>query len=140
MKSVGEVMAIGRKFEEAIQKAVRTVMESSVDGFQPGIVKTSDEDLEQPTDKRIFVIASALRDGYTVDRIHELTKIDRHAHLYLTLVHKLTTLLDGSSTSSRTSLTWRNRLLNTALQLHLPQMCCCMLSKLDFLINKLLAA
>lgn len=54
-------------------------MESSVDGFQPGIVKTSDQELENPTDKRIFVIASALRDGYTVDRIHELTKIDKYS-------------------------------------------------------------
>ena len=77
MKSVGEVMAIGRKFEEALQKAVRTVMESSVDGFQPGVVPTSDDQLQYPTDKRIFVIASALKDGYSVDRIHDLTKIDK---------------------------------------------------------------
>jgi carbamoyl-phosphate synthase/aspartate carbamoyltransferase/dihydroorotase len=77
MKSVGEVMAIGRKFEEAIQKAVRTVMESSIDGFQPGIVPTSDDQLQYPTDKRILVIASALRDGYSVDKIHDLTKIDK---------------------------------------------------------------
>ena len=94
MKSVGEVMAIGRKFEEAIQKAVclprshqahsssnvhiqiRTVLDGSVDGFQPGIVTTNEEELEAPTDKRILVLASALKDGYTVERLHELTKID----------------------------------------------------------------
>jgi sensor histidine kinase YesM len=47
-----------------------------VDGFQPGIVPTSEEELEAPTDKRILVLASALKDGYTVDRLHDLTKID----------------------------------------------------------------
>lgn len=54
-------------------------MESSVDGFQPGIVEPSDEELQYPTDKRIFVIASALKAGYSVEKIHNLTKIDRYS-------------------------------------------------------------
>nr|AOE43169.1 pyrimidine synthesis [Synstelium polycarpum] len=77
MKSVGEVMSIGRKFEEAIQKAIRMVMDNGVDGFTPGVFPTSDEELEHPTNNRIMVLASAFADGYTVDRVHELTKIDR---------------------------------------------------------------
>nr|NVI70464.1 rudimentary [Cucujiformia] len=76
MKSVGEVMAIGRKFEEAFQKALRMVDEN-VSGFDPYIQKVKDDELEQPTDKRMFVVAAALKEGYTVDRLYELTKIDR---------------------------------------------------------------
>nr|MBE5724549.1 rudimentary [Cucujiformia] len=76
MKSVGEVMAIGRKFEEAFQKALRMVDEN-VSGFDPYIQKVKDDELEQPTDKRMFVVAAALKEGYTVDRLFELTKIDR---------------------------------------------------------------
>nr|MBE5724584.1 rudimentary [Cucujiformia] len=76
MKSVGEVMAIGRKFEEAFQKALRMVDEN-VSGFDPYIQKVNDEELEQPTDKRMFVVAAALKSGYTVDKLYNLTKIDR---------------------------------------------------------------
>nr|NVI70473.1 rudimentary [Cucujiformia] len=76
MKSVGEVMAIGRKFEEAFQKALRMVDEN-VSGFDPYIQKVKDEDLEQPTDKRMFVIAAAFKNGYSVDKLYNLTKIDR---------------------------------------------------------------
>nr|MBE5724541.1 rudimentary [Cucujiformia] len=76
MKSVGEVMAIGRKFEEAFQKALRMVDEN-VSGFDPDIQKVEDEALEQPTDKRMFVIAAALKNGYTIDHLYKLTKIDR---------------------------------------------------------------
>nr|NVI70400.1 rudimentary [Cucujiformia] len=76
MKSVGEVMAIGRKFEEAFQKALRMVDEN-VSGFDPYIQKVIDEELEQPTDKRMFVVAAALKHGYTVDKLFNLTKIDR---------------------------------------------------------------
>ncbi|XP_067013440.2 multifunctional protein r isoform X2 [Anabrus simplex] len=76
MKSVGEVMAIGRKFEEAFQKALRMVDENVI-GFDPYIKDISDEELEKPTDKRIFVMAAALKAGYTIDRLYELTKIDR---------------------------------------------------------------
>nr|NVI70453.1 rudimentary [Cucujiformia] len=76
MKSVGEVMGIGRKFEEAFQKALRMVDENVV-GFDPYIQKVEDEALEQPTDKRMFVVAAALKNGYTVDHLFNLTKIDR---------------------------------------------------------------
>nr|NVI70434.1 rudimentary [Cucujiformia] len=76
MKSVGEVMAIGRKFEEAFQKALRMVDEN-VSGFDPYIQKVKDEELEQPTDKRMFVVAAALRNGYSIDKLYKLTKIDR---------------------------------------------------------------
>lgn len=75
MKSVGEVMAIGRKFEEAFQKALRMVDEN-VNGFDPNLKQVNDEELKQPTDKRMYVLAAALRSGYSVEKIHELTRID----------------------------------------------------------------
>ncbi|MDD6315132.1 MAG: carbamoyl-phosphate synthase (glutamine-hydrolyzing) large subunit [Porphyromonadaceae bacterium] len=78
MKSVGEVMAIGRTFEEVIQKGLRMIgqgMHGFVENKQLN-VSDIDKALSQPTDKRIFIIAQALRRGYTVERIHELTKID----------------------------------------------------------------
>jgi len=79
MKSVGEVMAIGRNFEEAIQKGLRMIGQG-MHGFVANKefdVKDIDEALSHPTDKRIFVIANAMKNGYTVDRIHNLTKIDK---------------------------------------------------------------
>nr|NVI70433.1 rudimentary [Cucujiformia] len=76
MKSVGEVMAIGRKFEEAFQKALRMVDEN-VSGFDPYIQKVENVELEEPTDKRMFVVAAALKTGYNVDELYKLTKIDR---------------------------------------------------------------
>ncbi|EFA10197.1 multifunctional protein r [Tribolium castaneum] len=76
MKSVGEVMAIGRKFEEAFQKALRMVDEN-VMGFDPYLKDVNDEELKEPTDKRMFVVAAALKKGYSVDRLYDLTKIDR---------------------------------------------------------------
>lgn len=76
MKSVGEVMAISRKFEEAFQKALRMVDENVI-GFDPYVRPVNDTELEEPTDKRMFVIAAALKNGYTVERLYELTKIDR---------------------------------------------------------------
>ncbi|XP_015605089.1 CAD protein [Cephus cinctus] len=76
MKSVGEVMAIGRKFEEAFQKALRMVDEN-VMGFDPYLKSLNDEELEKPTDKRMFVLAASMKAGYTIDRLYELTKIDR---------------------------------------------------------------
>lgn len=79
MKSVGEVMAIGRTFEEALQKGLRMIgqgMHGFVENREPNMPDL-DVALSEPTDKRIFAIARALRKGYTVDRIHELTKIDR---------------------------------------------------------------
>uniref|UniRef100_A0A8B9HNH7 Carbamoyl-phosphate synthetase 2, aspartate transcarbamylase, and dihydroorotase n=1 Tax=Astyanax mexicanus TaxID=7994 RepID=A0A8B9HNH7_ASTMX len=76
MKSVGEVMAIGRSFEEAFQKALRMVDENCV-GFDHTIKPVSEQELQIPTDKRIFVLAAALHAGYSVDHLYELTKIDR---------------------------------------------------------------
>uniref|UniRef100_A0A0A9XYC9 CAD protein n=4 Tax=Lygus hesperus TaxID=30085 RepID=A0A0A9XYC9_LYGHE len=76
MKSVGEVMSVGRKFEEAFQKAMRMV-DDDVIGFNPYSQSVNDEELEQPTDKRIFVLAAAFKAGYPIDRLYELTKIDR---------------------------------------------------------------
>lgn len=75
MKSVGEVMAIGRKFEEAFQKALRMVDENVV-GFDPNLQVVNDEELKEPTDKRIYVLAAAIKAGYTIERLHELTRID----------------------------------------------------------------
>lgn len=75
MKSVGEVMAIGRKFEEAFQKALRMVDEN-VDGFDPNLREVRDEELKEPTDKRMFVLAAALQADYTIEHLHDLTKID----------------------------------------------------------------
>lgn len=75
MKSVGEVMAIGRKFEEAFQKALRMVDEN-VMGFDPYLKKVDEKELEEPTDKRTFVLAAALKANYSITRLNELTKID----------------------------------------------------------------
>nr|UPQ64783.1 CAD protein [Plectrocnemia conspersa] len=75
MKSVGEVMAIGRKFEEAFQKALRMVDEN-VNGFDPNLKKVTDIELMEPTDKRMFVLAAALKADFSIDKLYELTKID----------------------------------------------------------------
>ena len=78
MKSVGEVMAIGRSFEEAIQKGLRMIGQGAHGfvGNKELQVADVDEALKEPTDRRIFVISKAMRAGYTVNQIHELTKID----------------------------------------------------------------
>ena len=78
MKSVGEVMAIGRTFEDAIQKGLRMIGQG-MHGFTENKelhVEDLDAALKAPTDKRIFAIAQAMYEGYSVERIHELTKID----------------------------------------------------------------
>jgi carbamoyl-phosphate synthase large subunit len=79
MKSVGEVMAIGRNFEEAIQKGLRMIGQGMHGFVMNKELKIADIDraLAEPTDKRIFVIAKAMQAGYTVDQIHDLTKIDK---------------------------------------------------------------
>lgn len=79
MKSVGEVMAIGRTFEEAIQKGLRMIGQG-MHGFVGNkelVIEDIDKSLREPTDKRIFVISEAFRAGYTIDQIRELTKIDK---------------------------------------------------------------
>ena len=79
MKSVGEVMSIGRTFEEAIQKGLRMIGQGMHGFVENKELKITDIDkaLREPTDKRIFVISKAMRAGYTVDEIHSLTKIDK---------------------------------------------------------------
>lgn len=79
MKSVGEVMAIGRNFEEAIQKGLRMIGQG-MHGFVENKeleIDNIDAALREPTDKRIFIISKAMHKGYTIDQIHELTKIDK---------------------------------------------------------------
>jgi len=79
MKSVGEVMSIGRNFEEIIQKGLRMIGQGANGFVGNKDIKVDDIDkaLNEPTDNRIFVISKAMQAGYTVDQIHALTKIDR---------------------------------------------------------------
>ncbi len=79
MKSVGEVMAIGRTFEEVIQKGLRMIGQGMHGFVENKELKIPDIDkaLSEPTDRRVFVVAKALENGYTIDQIHELTKIDK---------------------------------------------------------------
>lgn len=93
MKSVGEIMAIGRTFEEAIQKGLRMVGQG-MHGFvgnQPLKNKDIHQELTEPTDQRIFAIAEALDQGMSVDEIHQLTKIDKW---FLEKLKNITTLKD----------------------------------------------
>ncbi len=93
MKSVGEVMAIGRTFEEAIQKGLRMIGQG-MHGFTENreiSIPDVEAALKEPTDKRIFVIAKAFKEGYTVDQIHNLTKIDRW------FLYKLRNIIDTSA-------------------------------------------
>ena len=92
MKSVGEVMAIGRTFEEAIQKGLRMIGQG-MHGFVENkelVIADVDKALREPTDKRIFIISKAMRAGYTVDQLHELTKIDKW------FLQKLQNIMDTS--------------------------------------------
>ena len=92
MKSVGEVMAIGRTFEESLQKGLRMIGQG-MHGFVENkelVIPDVDEALQRPTDFRIFVISKALRAGYTVDEIHNLTKIDKW------FLHKLERIMQTS--------------------------------------------
>ncbi len=79
MKSVGEVMAIGRTFEEALQKGLRMIGQGMHGFVENHEIKIADigQSLHEPTDMRIFVVSKALKVGYTVDQIHQLTMIDR---------------------------------------------------------------
>ena len=93
MKSVGEVMAIGRTFEEAIQKGLRMIGQG-MHGFVGNHelkINDIDHNLSDPTDNRIFVIAKAMSEGYTVEQIHALTKIDRW------FLYKLQNIIDTAN-------------------------------------------
>ncbi|MDR0927580.1 MAG: carbamoyl-phosphate synthase (glutamine-hydrolyzing) large subunit [Ignavibacteria bacterium] len=90
MKSVGEVMAIGRTFEEAIQKGLRMIGQG-MHGFVENkdiVIDDIDKALNEPTDQRIFIISKALRSGYTIEAIHNLTKVDKW------FLHKLQNVID----------------------------------------------
>jgi carbamoyl-phosphate synthase large subunit len=79
MKSVGEVMAIGRTFEEAFQKGLRMIQQG-MHGFVGNKelhTNNLEKDLSDPTDRRVFFLSQAFEQGYTIDQIHDLTKIDR---------------------------------------------------------------
>ena len=99
MKSVGEVMAIGRTFEEAIQKGLRMIGQGMHGFVGNKELKIDDMDhaLKDPTDKRVFVISQAMQSGYTVDRIHDLTKIDKW------FLHKLHNIIETHAGLSRFS-------------------------------------
>lgn len=90
MKSVGEIMAIGRNFEEAIQKGLR-MLNIGMHGFtanKPLPVDDIDYELSNPTDKRIFYIYQAFAKGYDIEKIHDLTKIDRWFLQKLNIIFK----------------------------------------------------
>ncbi|KAL0086645.1 hypothetical protein F4703DRAFT_1941887 [Phycomyces blakesleeanus] len=99
MKSVGEVMAVGRTFEETIQKAIRAIDYNFV-GFSANdyVDNTNlDDELRNPSDQRLFAIANAMNDGYTVDRIWELTNIDKWFLNKLMRIVNLDKRLEGFS-------------------------------------------
>ncbi|KAI9889525.1 MAG: hypothetical protein M1814_005219 [Vezdaea aestivalis] len=77
MKSVGEVMSIGRTFEEAIQKAIRAIDFQNLGFNETTALMSIDEELQTPSDQRLFAIANAMQSGYSVDKIWDMTKIDK---------------------------------------------------------------
>lgn len=108
MKSVGEIMSIGRTFEEAIQKGLRMIgvgMHGFVENKELKI-DDIDKDLREPTDQRIFVVSKAFRQGYTVDQIHELTKIDRW------FLYKLKNIVDTAESLEKLDYSQIDSLLN----------------------------
>ena len=102
MKSVGEVMSIGRNFEEALQKAIRAVEGKNLGFNETDALMSIDAELQTPSDQRLFAIANAMHRGYSVDKIWELTNIDKW------FLHRLKGLSDfgkylTSEKASRTS-------------------------------------
>jgi carbamoyl-phosphate synthase/aspartate carbamoyltransferase len=89
MKSVGEVMSIGRTFEEAIQKAIRAIDYSNLGFNETDALMSIDSELQTPSDQRLFAIANAMHQGYSVDKIWQMTKIDKW---FLTRLHGLMTM------------------------------------------------
>lgn len=89
MKSVGEVMSIGRTFEEAIQKAIRAIDYSNLGFNETDALMSIDSELQTPSDQRLFAIANAMHQGYSVDKIWEMTRIDKW---FLTKLHGLMTM------------------------------------------------
>ncbi|OJA11339.1 hypothetical protein AZE42_04930 [Rhizopogon vesiculosus] len=112
MKSVGEVMSIGRTFEETIQKAIRAIDDQFLGFAQNDFVEDIDEELVNPTDKRIFAIASAFHRGYSVDKIWQMTNIDKWFLTKLEHIHHMEKRLSEYSISSVS-----NRIIRQAKQL-----------------------
>ena len=100
MKSVGEVMSIGRTFEEAIQKAIRAIDYSNLGFNETDALMSIDSELQTPSDQRLFAIANAMHQGYSVDKIWQMTRIDKW---FLNRLHGLMAMeksLKGFTTSS----------------------------------------
>jgi len=100
MKSVGEVMAIGRTFEEAIQKGIRAVDYSNLGFNETNALMSIDSELQTPSDQRLFAIANAMHQGYSVDKIWEMTRIDKWFLTKLEGLTKFGNMLRGYTTSS----------------------------------------
>eukprot|EP01127_Copromyxa_protea_P021572 TRINITY_DN7463_c0_g1_i2.p1 TRINITY_DN7463_c0_g1~~TRINITY_DN7463_c0_g1_i2.p1 ORF type:complete len:1124 (+),score=319.88 TRINITY_DN7463_c0_g1_i2:152-3523(+) len=102
MKSVGEVMAIGRTWEESIQKALRSVQMGRNKGFErrPSVINDLDEELKNPTPARIYAIAEAFHKGYTLEQIHDLTKIDKWFLSKLKNIWNMKTYMEGKGNLS----------------------------------------
>jgi len=100
MKSVGEVMSIGRNFEEALQKALRMIS-IGMHGLTQNNISFNklEEELNYPTDKRVFAIAEALKEGWSVEKIHTHTKIDKW------FLHKLNNIIQGEKEIMETNIT-----------------------------------
>ncbi|KAK3688598.1 hypothetical protein B0T22DRAFT_158932 [Podospora appendiculata] len=115
MKSIGEVMSIGRTFEEAIQKAIRAIDFHNL-GFNetPTALMSIDDELQTPSDQRLFAIANAMHRGYSVDRIWELTKIDKW---FLTRLKGLDDFSKKMNVLTTSDITLRPDLLRQAKQL-----------------------
>jgi carbamoyl-phosphate synthase / aspartate carbamoyltransferase len=107
MKSVGEVMSIGRTFEEAIQKAIRAIDFHNLGFGETKALMSIDDELQTPSDQRLFAIANAMHAGYSVDRIWELTKIDKwflHKLMGLSTFGKAMSKYNTAQISSRPDL------------------------------------
>ncbi|KAI1333088.1 pyrABCN [Xylariaceae sp. FL0255] len=107
MKSVGEVMSIGRSFEEAIQKAIRAIDFHNLGFGETKALMSIDDELQTPSDQRLFAIANAMHAGYSVDRIWELTKIDKwflHRLMGLNNFGKMMSMYNTSEISKRPDL------------------------------------
>ena len=111
MKSVGEVMSIGRSFEEAIQKAIRAIDYSNLGFNETDALMSIDQELQTPSDQRLFAIANAMYAGYSVDKIWDMTKIDKW---FLTKLHGLITF--GAFLSTFSTTTVSSNLIRAAKQ------------------------
>jgi len=113
MKSVGEVMAIGRKFEEVIQKAMR-MLDIGVEGLTASRIKIEFEELEEalrnPTEERMFAVVQALKQGYSIDWVHSLTHINKW------FLNKIQNIVDIENKISKSSKTLSKELLIEAKQ------------------------